>query len=233
MGSDGSPAASALRPVFPCAGADLAAARACEQSVFGRRFGNSADELRSEYGPYEPSTSFGAVLLPDGTAVGAVRLIRPGQRRVKTLLDASGPPWNLSGDVVGPLEGTVTWDVASFGVDCVAAGGDRRIVKLLLSVLFGAFRDNEVTGMVAILDCVARRALGGLGVEMLDLPGAVPAPYLGSPSSVPVYRRMPDLHASHAEGFAHLHQQVFHGGDIAGVDPARSAPGSFALRAVA
>jgi len=34
--------------------------------------------------------------------------------------------------VVGPLEGTVTWDVASFAVDSVAAGGDRRIVKLLL-----------------------------------------------------------------------------------------------------
>jgi hypothetical protein len=68
---------------------------------------------------------------------------------------------------------------------------------------------------------------------MLDLPGAAPAPYLGSPSSVPVYRRILDLHASHAECFEHLHQQVFHGGDIAGVDAAQSAPGSFALRDVA
>jgi hypothetical protein len=231
MASDCSPAPSGLRPTFPCAGADLAAARACEQSVFGRRFGNSADELSAEYGAYEGSTSFGAVLRPDGTAVGAVRLIRPGPRPVKTLSDAAGPPWSLCSDVVGPLGGADTWDVASFTVDSVVAGADRRIAMLLLSVVFGAFRDNAVTGMVAILDVVARRALGGLGVLMLDLPGALPAPYLGSLSSVPVHRRLPDLHARHAEDFPHLHRQVFHGQDIAGVDAAGSAPGSFALTA--
>jgi hypothetical protein len=65
-----------LRPSFPCAGDDLRSAQACEQAVFGRAFGNTAVELRSEYGPYESATSFGAVFRPDGTAVGAVRLMR-------------------------------------------------------------------------------------------------------------------------------------------------------------
>ena len=103
---------------------------------------------------------------------------------------------------------------------------------LLLSVLFGAFRDNSVTGMVAMLDFPLPAApLRGLGVHLLDLPGAQPAPYLGSPSTVPVYRKVPDLHAEHADGFGGVHQQVFHGGGIAGVDPAPCAPGAFALAA--
>lgn len=240
MASDPSPsrAAGVLRPSFPCVGADLTAARACEQAVFLRRFGNSAEELAAQYGPYEPSTSFGAVLRPDGTAVGAVRLIRPGPQRVKTLLDAAEAPWNVSdrviGEVVGEADGLGerhTWDVASFGVDSAAAGGDRRIAMLLLAVLFGAFRDNAVTGMVAMLDAAARRALLGLGIHMLDLPGAEPAPYLGSSSTVPVYRRITELHAMHVADFPQLHRQVFHGVEIRGVDAAPSAPGSFALPA--
>jgi hypothetical protein len=225
-------AATVLRPSFPCVGADLTAARACEQVVFHRRFGNTAEEMAAEYGPYESTTAFGAVLGPDGTALGAVRLIRPGSAPVKTLLDAAGPPWSVSGqeidDIVG---GRHTWDVASFGVDSVAAGADRRVAMLLLSVLFGAFRDNDVTGMVAMLDRGARRAFRGLGVQMLDLPGAQPAPYLGSSSTVPVYRKLSELHAEHAHGFGGVHQQVFHGGGIDGVDAAPCAPGSFALAA--
>ena len=63
MASDrAAPAAGAhLRASYPCVGIDLAQARACEQAVFGRRFGNSAEEMAHEYGPFEDSTTFGAV----------------------------------------------------------------------------------------------------------------------------------------------------------------------------
>jgi hypothetical protein len=211
-----------LRACYPCRGADLVSARACEEAVFERRFGNTADELSAAYAPYEDSTTFGAVLAPDGTAVGAVRLVRPGPRRVKTLLDASRPPWRVSDrslEQVLDRGERATWDVATFAVDRVAAGADRRITPALLSVMLGALHDNAATTFVAILDQTARRALQGLGIRMLDLPGAKPAPYLGSPRSVPVYRHLADLRAEHADQFPQLHQQVFHGRGIDGLCP--------------
>jgi hypothetical protein len=197
-------------------------ARACEEAVFGRRFGNTADDLRNEYAPYEDSTTFGAVLDADGTAVGAVRLVGPGPRRVKTLLDASRAPWSVTDRSLEQVLGRGerhTWDVATFAVDQVTAGADRRITPALLSVLFGALHTHAATTFVAILDQTARRALQGLGMRMLDLPGAKPAPYLGSPRSVPVYRHLADLRAEHADQWPQIHQQVFHGRGIDGLRP--------------
>lgn len=197
-------------------------ARACEQAVFGRRFGNTSEELAAEYAPHEDSTFFGAVFAPDGAAVGAVRLVGPGSRRVKTLLDASRPPWNVTDRLLEEVlvQGERhTWDVATFAVDAGTAGADRRIAPALLSVMFGALRENAATSFVAILDQTARRAMQGLGIRMLDLPGAKPAPYLGSPSSVPVYRHLADLRAEHADQFPQIHEQVFHGRNIDGLGP--------------
>jgi hypothetical protein len=215
-------AGGTLRACYPCRGADLVAARACEEVVFGRRFGNTAEELSAEYAPYEDSTTFGAVLAADGTAVGAVRLVRPGPRRVKTLLDASSAPWSVTDrsleEVLGHGE-QHTWDVATFAVDRVTAGADPRVAPALLSVMLRALHDNAATTFVAILDHTARRALHGLGMRMLDLPGAKAAPYLGSPRSVPVYRHLADLRAEHADQFPQIHQQVFHGRGIDGLSP--------------
>jgi hypothetical protein len=223
-----------LRPSFPCAGADLQAARDCELTVFGRRFGNTAAELASEYLPYDDSTSFGAVFLPDGTAVAATRLIRPGRNGLKSLNDAAGAPWLLpvaaTCDAAG-IDPDRTWDVGTFGVDSVAAGSRRGTTHALWSVMLGAFRDNEVATFVAILDDGARRPVAALGVEMTDLPGAAPAAYLGSAASTPVYRHVRDLHVMHRAQSADVHGQVFHGRDIEGLDPRTCEPGAFELRA--
>lgn len=227
------PASPVLRPCFPCTGADLAAARACEQVVFGRQYGNTPSELAAEYGPYESGCDFGAVLLPDGTAVGAVRLLRGGPAGLKTLQDATRSPWSLpiaaTCDSAG-LDPVAAWDIATFGVDRQRCGERSRSVTLaLLSVLFGALRDNDVTAYVALLDARARRAFAALGIVMTDLPGATPAPYLGSPESVPVYAHVPQLHRQHALTAPGLHGQVFHGQGIAGLDPLAAGPGCFAL----
>lgn len=220
-----------LRTAFPCAGPDLAQARACEQAVFGRRFGNSPEDLDYAYGPYEGSTVFGAVFDTQGTAIGSVRLIGPGPERVKTLQDASRPPWNVPEsmfEVVG-LNELDTWDVASLAVDSVAAGSDRRVAMALLSVMFGALGDNATSSFVAVLDSGARRALQGLGMRLFDLPSANPAPYLGSVSSVPVYRHLADLRREHADRFPHIHSQVFHGRGIDGLSPLLGEPDRSAL----
>jgi hypothetical protein len=222
----------ALRPCFPCTGADLEAARDCEQVVFGRRFGNSAAELADAYDAYQRSTSFGAVFAPDGTAVAAVRLLRNGPRGLKSLNDAAAPPWGLPVSAscrVAGIDPARTWDVATFGVDDGIVGSSRQATFALLSVFFGALRDNEVVSFVAILDAGARRPFRALGVELLDLPGASAAPYLGSAASVPVYQHVADLHREHLLRFAGVHEKVFHGHGVAGLDPQACRPGAFGL----
>lgn len=202
--------------------------------MFAQRFGNSAGELETEYGPYESSTSFGAVFSPDGRAVGAIRLIRNGHRGLKSLNDAAEPPWELPVRATcraADIDPARTWDVGTFGVDTGTVGSSRQTTLALWSVLFGAFRDNQVATFVAILDVGARRPIRAIGVQMLDLPGASPAVYLGSSASVPVYRHVEDLHRAHLSEFVDVHQQVFHGRGVAGLDPHTCRPGAFELDA--
>ncbi|MDQ1603553.1 MAG: hypothetical protein QOE01_1398 [Actinomycetota bacterium] len=223
-----------LRPSFPCAGADLRAARTCEQTVFGRSFGNTPAELHDAYGRYEDGTSFGGVFLPDGSAVGAVRLMRQGRHGLKSLHDAASRPWQLATKATCQavdIQLARTWDVGSFGVDSIAVGATRETTMALFSVMFGAFRDNGVATFVAILDAGARRPIEAVGVRMLDLPGARPAAYLGSAASTPVYRHVHDLHQQHEVQFPDVHQQVFHGRHVAGLDSRRCQPGAFELSA--
>jgi hypothetical protein len=95
--------------------------------------------------------------------------------------------------------------------------------------MFRALAEEAATTFVATLDSTARRSLEGLGMRLFDLPGAKPAPYLGSPSSVPVYRHLADLRSEHAAQFPQLHQQVFHGRGVEGLGPLMTAPYSPAL----
>jgi hypothetical protein len=223
-----------LRPSFPCTDADLRAARTCEQTVFGRSFGNSPAELQAAYRRYEGGTSFGGVFLPDGSAVGFVRLSRNGGVGLKSLNDAASRPWRLPTEATCQavdIELARTWDVGSFGVDSLVVGATRETTMALWSVMFGAFRDNEVATFVAILDARARRPIEAVGVRMLDLPGARPAAYLGSAASTPVYRHVRDLHRQHELQFPGLHQQVFHGRHVAGLDSRWCQPGAFELDA--
>jgi hypothetical protein len=64
-------------------------------------------------------------------------------------------------------------------------------------------------------------------VQMLDLPGAVPASYLGSLVGVPVYRHVRDLHRPHLSPFADVHQQVFRGRGLLAMDPRGCRPRAF------
>ncbi|WP_426565379.1 hypothetical protein ACPPVT_03150 [Angustibacter sp. McL0619] len=198
--------------------------------MFSRHYGNTRRDLADAYGRYEHGCEFGAVLLGDGTAVAAVRLLRPSQRGLKSLRDAAGQPWCLPvarTRLAAGLAAEHTWDVATFGVDSDTVGPGRRITIALMSVMFGAFRDNGVTSFVAILDTRARRSLAGLGLRMHDLPGALAAPYLGSPASVPVYRHVAELHAEHADRFTEVHAQAFHGTRIPGLDECWTRPGIY------
>lgn len=193
---------------FDPAGELLGAARECELEVFHHWFGNTGSELDAEYAPYAADTTFLVLADARGRALGEVRLVMPGPAGLKTLDDIGAPPWGIDGQRAARaarMDLSSTWEVATMGVRPGLRGGGVRHALALYHGLVLVARANEVTGMVAILDQRVRGLLEAVGMVYPAIPGTAPAPYLGSPSSVPVFvdvatmldvqrRRAPEAH---------------------------------------
>lgn len=167
----------------------LEASRRCEAEVFLARYGNTRQQLDDEYGPYGDQSVFVSLVRTDDEVLATARLIAPGPLLPKTLVDCAADPWGVDGLEAARnagLDHRWTWDVTT-----VSARADhRRDVLAAAAVYHGALlagRANDATGLVAVLDSRVRRMLGAFGLFLRPLPGTTPAPYLGSPSSTPVY----------------------------------------------
>lgn len=167
----------------------LAAARRCEADVFLARYGNTAEQLAEEYGPYEQQSTFLALAGPDGDVEAAVRFIRPGPAGLKSLVDVEGEPWHAdagaSAEAAG-LDLDRTWEIATMSAREQRTGGVSHVAALYHGIA-QATRANGITHTVAILDIRVRRLLDSVGLHYRMLPGTRVRPYLGSPASVPVY----------------------------------------------
>jgi hypothetical protein len=169
----------------------LAAAQDCEAEVFGRVYGNTREQLRDEYGPYEAASVFIVLADDSGDVLGACRLIRPSGLGLKSLDDAARPPWSL--DVArsaraARLDLSQTWDVATLGCRRGLKGAGKLASAALFHGLVLVMRANEVRSAVMIIDERVRALLASAGMTGHTLPGAQPARYLGSAASTPVYR---------------------------------------------
>ena len=183
-----------FRLEFDVRGRLLEAARACEADVFWKWYGNSADELDREYGPYDAASAFLALVTDTDAVVGSCRVIVPGPAGLKTVADVSAPPWGVDGLCAAQaarLDLATTWDVATLGVRDGLDGQGRMASAALYHGLIQATRANQVSALVSILDERVRLLLRSVGVVTHPLPGAATRPYLGSSASTPVYGRMP------------------------------------------
>jgi hypothetical protein len=165
-------------------------ARDCERAVFLDAFGNTAEQLHDEYGPYDAQSAWLTVSDPEGTVVGACRLIVPGPAGLKTLNDLSRAPWRVDGRRSVEAAGadvTRTWDIATLGVRPDRRGSRARVSLALFHGILKAARANGARTVTAIFDEPARRVVSTLGYPLLPLPGTSTAPYLGSAASTPVY----------------------------------------------
>jgi hypothetical protein len=175
---------------------------ACEAEVFGRWYGNSREMLDHAYGGHLAQTSFVSVARGP-QVVGFARLIRPGRHPLKTLQDLAEPPWNLDAGrtaAAADLDLARTWDVTTLGVLPEPGTADPSPIAALIHGLSLALAVNDVRSVVAIIDARVRRLFGTLGRQTHPLPGATPASYLGSASSLPVYGHvaalLADLHGA-------------------------------------
>lgn len=211
----------------------LAAVRACEASVFLSTYGNTEEQLHDEYGRYEDASVFVGVFDRAGTAVGAVRLIRPNSVGLKTLVDVGRPPWHVDGLAIARLVGMVperTWDVATLAVRRGQARAGL-IATALYHGMLRTLRANRARWIVMLMDSRARRLLDISGLRTDVLPGTKPAEYLGSPATVPLWGDFAAMLDGQRARNPDAYRLVGLG---IGLDGIRVAPpDSFALRAVA
>jgi len=182
------------RLVFDVRGPMLEAVRACEAEVFNKWYGNTREQLEQEYGPFDSSSAFLALVNERSEVMGTCRVIIPGAPGLKTMRDLSAPPWGLdpvrSAGAVG-MDLSTTWDVATLGVRPGLVGNGRMAAAALYHGLIQATRANDVSCLVSVLDERVRSLLRSVGVVTHPLPGATTQPYLGSAASTPVYGKMP------------------------------------------
>jgi len=182
-----------MRLLFDVRGDLLDAARACEQDVFDSAYGNTPEQLEAEYGPYDDTSVFIALVDDDGRAQAACRVITYGDRGLKTLVDLGREPWRLDGmrsARAAGIDPVTTWDIATLGVRSEMERAGVLAAAALYHGLVAGGRANGVTTMITIVDERVRTLLHGVGLATHRLPGAGPAEYLGSPRSTPVYAHL-------------------------------------------
>ncbi|MDO8309220.1 MAG: hypothetical protein Q7V58_12800 [Actinomycetota bacterium] len=187
---------------FNVQGALQESARACEQDVFLRAFGNTAEQLQEEYGPYDDQSVWLTVSDDEGFVLGSCRIITPGPAGLKTLNDVARAPWGIDGPRSARAAGAdleATWDIATLGVREAHRGSRVRVALALYHGILRAGRANGIRTLTAIFDEPARRVLAALDYRHVALPGTYAAPYLGSESSTPVYYHATMLDAARRE----------------------------------
>ena len=171
-------------------GDERIAAVGCETAVFSQWYGNTAELLDAEYGPYDDQTVFLAVLDAGGEAVASARLICPGPRGLKTLVDLGRRPW--CADVPAALhtaaiDSSSCLDIATLGVRRGLRAQGIYASAALYHGLFRLTRANNIRSVVSVLDDRVRDLLDVVSLPLGPIPGAWAAPYLGSTSSTPVF----------------------------------------------
>ena len=171
--------------------------RHIERVRFEKTFGNTADDMAREYGPYEhASTFFISVDREDEAPAGVLRIIRNSAVGLKTINDVAGPPLNLPKEHImayhniGALDDC--WDIGTVATmpeqpSAIAS------IQVYRAMYLTAERD-KVKHFLSVIDAKALSQLSGyLGIPFQPLAGTAPFEYLGSARSQAVYGYVSDL----------------------------------------
>jgi hypothetical protein len=214
-------ATPSMRLVWNAQGEIRDAARRCEAEIFYDWFGNTAEQLDEEYGAYEESTVFNAVVDEDGEVHGVVRSIVPGPAGLKTLDDLIGDPWRVDPDAAVAAAGFdagAAWDLTTLGV---RRGTRHKGVMALEALLYGTLmgaRVNGYTTITTLIDINVRRLMESLGLILHDFPGTRPGPYLGSPATSAVHSDIDAMLERQRRLAPKSHRAVRFGEGLTGVD---------------
>ncbi len=197
----------------------------CEAEVFGEHFGDTPELLEETFGSYADQTQWLSVLgdrcdeRGEHPVLGWARLIVPGPRRAKTLLDMTREPWHLDLDDTAAqtgLDRDRCLDIATFGVRQDLGGEGARVTAALYHGMVMTTRVNGISWSVAVMHVLVRRVLGSTGLVMHAMPGARPGVYINVPGFVPVYANMDRVLADQELANPEAHRRVV-AGDIPGI----------------
>lgn len=202
-----------------------ALARHVERTVFLETFGNSAELLAKEYGPYEAASIFFCVVdhlrhLP----AGVMRVLVPSPAGCKTADDVE-PVWGEPLEAMATRTGlridlARTWDIATLAVAPDYRGkATMGLVSMgLYQALALASPRCGIEWLLAILDVpVWRMIRWKLRMPMAAFEGVRAQPYLGSSASMPVWCNVPDTERRIAASDPDVHALYFEGH---GLEPA-------------
>ena len=210
----------ALRLVFDPSGDLLQAARACEADIFREAYGNSREQLETEYASYEANTTFLAVADERDQVFAVARVLSPGGR-LKTLDDVGREPWSVDPSrsvAAARIDLTGTWDATTIGV---RPGMGRQQSRLAFAIYHGVLavaRANDASSFVAMLDNRVRRLLNSVGIVTHALPGTVAEPYLGSLATTPVYAHLVPMFDNQRRNLPDAYRLVTMGAGLEGID---------------
>lgn len=174
--------------------------RYIERAVFEEAFGNDAEEMDREYGPYDSvSRFFISVDSVNSKPVGVIRVIQNSPAGLKTLNDVRNEPFNLSTDKIKSFYGiddlNQVWDIGTIAAlpENIASKGISSI-QLYRATYMSAIKHN-VKHWVSVVDDMALKMMKTrFGLPFEPLADSEPAPYLGSDKSYAVYAYVPDFY---------------------------------------
>lgn len=188
--------------------------RYVEHVVFEESFGNNADEMKKEYGPYEPASRF-FVSIDQETEqpTGVLRAITASSAGFKSLDDASeffSMDKAATRQQKGMEQEDKIWDIGTIAVLPEYREKSGPVSILLERAMYLSATKHEVQSIVSIVDDRALRKMKsrwvGVGIPFRPLAGTNSRPYLGSPKSHAVVGYVPEFYEH-----MHAHAQSLRG----------------------
>lgn len=173
--------------------------RNVERSVFEATFGNGAQKMYQEYGPYEMASKFFVSIDRETSRpTGVLRVIGNSRQGFKTLNDVQQEPFSINTEDairqhnIKDLD--LVWDVATVAVAPEYRSGAGAISVQLYRAMFKSALDNKIEHFVSVVDDKPLQKLKGyLGMPFIPLAHSKPGPYLGSAKSYAVYGSVPEF----------------------------------------
>ncbi len=197
-------------------------AKLLEEAIFFETFGNTAECLATEYGPFDDCSLYIVVVDHQlARVVGMIRLIFDKHGRLKSLGDIELGPWNKPVDEVLARTGLDDFDMSeTLDGATLAVHPDYRQSKAsnlvsfsMYSAMLALARAAKMRWFVTIFDVIVLDSIQKSMGEPFDyFAGIEPMRYLDSPLSIPVYLDM-ETHAAQMRALDPELEEFFYGGD--------------------
>jgi len=176
--------------------------RHVERVVFEQKFGNNAQQMAEEYGPYEKaSTFFISVDQTTQQVTGVLRIIHNSPVGLKSWDDAKesfGLEPEKAAEQEGLQDSDRIWDVGTIAVLPEYREKAGAVSILLERAMYVSAKDHGIQALISIIDdeplVKMRSNWRGVGIPFKALPGTKAQPYLGSKKSHAVYGFVPEFY---------------------------------------